>query len=151
MIKFVTVIGICLQIALQSCFAQDSIPKTSTVCDSCIVLSPEDVRKSNRIYDDRDECYAQFQEAVRVSAKWQQLYFDLKGKNRQLEKLKEQYRIDEASYEEFIELSVDELNTLDKKLQRLDKKVKRRNMWLYIAGGIIAAETVVIVAAFAVP
>jgi uncharacterized protein YeaO (DUF488 family) len=88
---------------------------------------------------------------VRVSAKWQQLYFDLKGKNRQLEKLKEQYRIDEASYEEFIELSVDELNTLDKKLQRLDKKVKRRNMWLYIAGGIIAAETVVIVAAFAVP
>jgi uncharacterized protein YeaO (DUF488 family) len=86
---------------------------------------------------------------VTILRKWKSLYFDLKGKNRQLEKLKEQYRLDEASYEEFIELSVDELNTLDKKLQRAEKKIKRRNMWLYIASGIIAAETVVIAAVIA--
>jgi DNA-binding transcriptional MerR regulator len=81
-------------------------------------------------------------EAVRVADKWQELYFDLKGKNRQMERLKEQYRLDEATYEELLELSAEELSELAKRLNRTEKKVQRRNSWLYALGGIVAAETI---------
>lgn len=79
------------------------------------------------------------------------MYSDLQGKNKQLEKLKEQYRIDEASYEEFIELSVDELNTLSKKLNRLQKKINRRNTWLYVLGSVVVVETAIIAVVVVVP
>ncbi|MGB1317085.1 MAG: hypothetical protein ACPG5W_02700 [Flavobacteriales bacterium] len=151
MMRLLLLIGIYLTIALQDCTAQDSIKRLSTASDSCTCWTSEDVRKSNRIYDDRDACYAHFLEAVRVSGVWQDLYSDLQGKNKQLEKLKEQYRIDEASYEEFIELSVDELNTLSKKLNRLQKKINRRNTWLYVLGSVVVVETAIIAVVVVVP
>lgn len=129
--------------ALKSTTAQDSTTVTR--------LTEQELRAFHDIYDGRDECYAHFVEAVRISKQWQNLYFDLKGKNRQLEKIKEQYRLDEADYEAFIALSVEELNTISNKLNKAERKVQRKNMWLYIFGGIIAAETIVIATAFAVP
>jgi hypothetical protein len=142
--KWIELLLFCITVfAWKSSTAQDS---TTVTC-----LTEQELRAFHDIYDGRDECYAHFVEAVRVSRKWQDLYFDLKGKNRQLEKIKEQYRLDEADYEEFIALSVEELNTISKKLKKAEKKIQRKNMWLYIFGGIIAAETITIAAVFAVP
>lgn len=126
--------------------------KTSTAQDSTTVteLTAEEVRSFHDVYDRRDECYAHYQEAYRVSTKWQEMYFGLKGKNKQLEKIKEQYRLDEADYEEFIELSTEELNEFAKKLNKLEGKIKRKNTFIYILSGAVLAETLALVAVFAV-
>ena len=131
----VLLITVC---ALKNSTAQDS---TTVIC-----LTETELRAFHDIYDGRDECYDHFIEAVRVSRKWQNLYFKLKSTNRQLEKLKEQYRLDEADYEEFIALSVEELNTLNTKLTKAEKKVHRRNTIIYILSGAAVAETIALVA-----
>lgn len=146
MMRYAVIIGILLQTVLQSCFAQDSIPKTSTDSGSYIDWTDEDTRKVNRIYDDRDECYAHFVNAWKLKKRWEALYYNLEGKNRQLENLKEQYRLDEADYEEFISLSAEELNTLNTKLTKAEKKVQRRNTIIYILSGAVVAETIALVA-----
>lgn len=122
---------------LNRSMAQDS---TTVIC-----LTEAELRAFHDIYDGRDECYAHFIEMVRISRKWQELYHDLKANHRRLEKLKEQYQLDEVTYEELLQLSAEDMSRLQKSLTKVERKLKSRNGWLYGIGGFALAELVTII------
>lgn len=116
--------------------AQDS---TTVFC-----LTEEEVRIFNDIYDGRDECYDHFVEAVRLMRSWRNLYFDHKARNKQMKQLIAMYQMDEMDYEKALELSAEDMSAISKKLSQAQRKVKRKNMWMYILGGGLLAETAVL-------
>lgn len=98
------------------------------------------------MYDDRDECYAHFLNVVRLKRQWEALYYDLKGKrHKQLEDLMARYIEDELTYEKALQLSAEDLSTLQKAVNTLQKKVNRKNTFLYIFGGAALGELIALI------
>jgi hypothetical protein len=134
--KFVLIIGICLQIVPALCFGQDWQQKTLLDCDSCTVLTPSEVRKTNRIYDDRTECYQQYIAAVRLAERWEQNY---NIKVRQLDKLGEEL----LTRQQVQNLTDTEYQELQENVRKLQKALNRNKTLIWILAGYGAATTVV--------
>ncbi len=120
-------------------YAPGTLPSNDTTIVLC--LTEEEVRIFNEMGDATDECYAHFVDAVRLVRVWRGLHDELCVKNKRLEKILTRYQLDELEYETALELSAEDMSRMQKDLNKMLKKVKRRNTWLYLLGGVTLAET----------
>lgn len=110
--------------------------KTPTAIDSSTTFTPDEVRKLNRIYDDRAECYAQYINAVELAQRWQQRY-DIKV--RQYQKLEGEL----LTKEQVQALTDEQYAQFQKDVQKLSKSVNRWKAVVWVLAGYGAAATVV--------
>lgn len=134
--QYVMIIGFFLQIAPVLCFGQDWQQKTPTVCDSCTVLTPTEVRKANRIYDDRAECYAQYIAAVKLADRWRENY-DLKAK--QADKLRQKVQ----TLQQVLDMTDAEFEDFQKQVKKLQNQQKLLRTVVWILSGYAVASTAV--------
>lgn len=134
--KYVTIIGICLLIVPALCCAQDWQQKTPTDCDSCTVLTPNEVRQANRVYDDREECYQQYVAAVELADRWRQR-FDIQFKQHQLlhQEMKTRQQVQQLTDAEF--------EKFQKEVLKLQRALKRNKTLVWILAGYGVASTAV--------
>jgi len=116
-----------------------------------LCLTEEEVDEFHRIYNGRDECYDHFLRAVEFVRYWRELHQQLDVNHRMINRLLARYQMDEVDYETALQLSADDLSALQKALYKCQKKLKRRNVWIYILAGTTLAETLTLVALFAIP
>ena len=110
--------------------------KIPTAIDSSTTFTPDEVRKLNRIYDDRAECYAQYVNAVKLAQRWQQRY-DIKV--RQYDKLAAEL----LTKEQVQALTDEQYAQFQKDVQKLSKSVNRWKAVVWVLAGYGAAATVV--------
>lgn len=67
-----------------------------------------------------------------------------------LETIMEQYKLDEINYETIIQLSAEDMSALQKALDTANRKINRRNTFLYIISGAAIAETIALVTLIAI-
>ena len=118
------------------CGAQDLPKKIPTAPDSITTNYATEARKGNRIYDDRDECYAQYVNAVKLAKRWQQRY-DVKV--RQYDKLAEEM----LTKEQVQALTDEQYAQFQKDVRKLTKSVNRWKAVVWVLAGYGFASTVV--------
>lgn len=104
-----------------------------------MVLSYLDVLKSNRIYDDRNECYEQYINLVAVATNWQETY-DIQ--NRQLKKLQAE-KITRAKVQEMTDK---EFKRLQKQVKKLLRSLRRTKtfLWVLVGYGVVSTAAVAV-------
>lgn len=115
-----------------SAFGQNTI--TASASDT--ITEAEAARIGNRIYDDRDECYAQYINAVQLAQRWQQRY-DVKV--RQYDNLVAEMR----TKEQVQALTDAEYAQFQKDVQKLSRSVNRWKAVVWVLAGYGAAATAV--------
>jgi hypothetical protein len=118
------------------CGAQDLPQNTNTANASDTITEADAARIGNRIYDDRDECYAQYVNAVKLAKRWQQRY-DVKV--RQYDKLAEEM----LTKEQVQALTDQQYAQFQKDVQKLSKANNRWKAVVWVLAGYGAAATVV--------
>ena len=130
-------IGFCLQIALLLCCMQGlAQPKTLIACDSCTVLTPIEVKRANRVYDDRNECYQQYINVVAIATRMQERH------NLQIKAL-EKAQSEMYTRQQVQEMTDAQLEDFQKTIKKLQKAVNRNKTLVWILTGYGAAATVV--------
>ena len=109
---------------------------TNTANASDTITEADAARIGNRIYDDRDECYAQYVNAVKLAKRWQQRY-DVKV--RQYDKLAEEM----LTKEQVQALTDQQYAQFQKDVQKLSKANNRWKAVVWVLAGYGAAATVV--------
>jgi hypothetical protein len=66
----------------------------------------------------------------------------LKENTKSLERILKRHRLDDLNYESALELSAQDLSKLQNALFKIERKLNRKNAWLYVFGGLLIAETI---------
>jgi hypothetical protein len=125
--------------------------KDSTNTDSSTItcLTQQEIDVFHRIYNGRQECYDYFLKAVQLARHYKSLRDKLSDNNQMLEKLLKRHQLDDLDYEKALELAANDLSALSKINHDLERKVKRKNSWIYalVSFGLAEAISIAMLAA----